>query len=158
VKTTRVGAVALDVADPALKDQTLQALRTALGTASPEAADRMLDLLLNALRTKDAPAVGETALNGALAVLHGVAPRDELEAMLVCQMVATHQAAMTALRRVGFSETIPQQDSNGSLAAKLLRTYCMQVEALGRHRGQPSHRREQIASATFSVTRGDRQP
>src|SRR6266581_278809 len=51
-------------------------------------------------------------------------------------MVATHAAAITALRRLKGSETIPQQDSNGNLAVKLLRTFAAQVEALQRHRGK----------------------
>jgi hypothetical protein len=42
--------------------------------------------------------------------------------VLAAQMVATHFAAMGILRRLKGSETIPQQDSNGNLAVKLLRT------------------------------------
>jgi hypothetical protein len=52
------------------------------------------------------------------------------------QMVATHVASMTALRRMNGSETIPQQDSNGNLVVKLLRTFTAQIEALQRHRGK----------------------
>jgi hypothetical protein len=51
---------------------------------------------------------------------HGIAPRDEAEAMLAAQMIATHTAAMTVLRHKT-CETIPQQDSAGNLVAKLLR-------------------------------------
>jgi hypothetical protein len=51
-------------------------------------------------------------------------------------MVATHVASMNVLRRMKGSETIPQQDSNGSLAVKLLRTFVAQIEALQRHRGK----------------------
>jgi hypothetical protein len=40
------------------------------------------------------------------------------------------------LRRLKGAETIPQQDSNGNLATKLLRTFTMQVEALQRYRGK----------------------
>jgi len=55
--------------------------------------------------------------------------------MLAAQMVAVHSAAMRSLRQLKSSETIMQQDSNGNLAVKLLRTYTMQMEALQRHRG-----------------------
>src|SRR5205807_178438 len=66
----------------------------------------------------------------------GIRARDEIEGMLATQMVATHVAAMTALRRLKGSETIPQQDSYGNLVIKLLRTYASQVEALQRYRGK----------------------
>src|SRR3954451_20055088 len=68
--------------------------------------------------------------------LTGIGPRDETEAMLATQMVATHVAAMALLRRLKGVETIQQQDSAGNLATKLLRTYAMQVEALQRYRGK----------------------
>ena len=57
-------------------------------------------------------------------------------ACLATQMVATHFAAISVLRRLKGAETIPQQDSNGNLATKLLRTFTMQVEALQRYRGK----------------------
>jgi hypothetical protein len=75
-------------------------------------------------------------INRALAAVTGIGPRDETEGMLAAQMVATHFAAMGVLRRLKGSETIPQQDSNGSLAVKLLRTFTMQVETLQRYRGK----------------------
>jgi hypothetical protein len=48
----------------------------------------------------------------------------------------THFAATRALRRLKGSDTIPQQDSNGNLAVKLLRTFAAQTEALQRYRGK----------------------
>jgi hypothetical protein len=68
--------------------------------------------------------------------MHGIAPRDEIEGMLAAQMVAVHSAAMRSLRLLKGSELVPQQDSNGNLAVKLLRTYTMQMEALQRYRGK----------------------
>jgi len=79
---------------------------------------------------------GEEDINRALAAVSGIGARDEIEGMLATQMVATHFAAMSVLRRLKGSETIPQQDSNGNLATKLLRTFTMQVEALQRYRGK----------------------
>src|ERR1700730_8191147 len=40
------------------------------------------------------------------------------------------------LRRLKAPDTIPQQDSNGNLAVKLLRTFAAQAEALQRYRGK----------------------
>ena len=51
-------------------------------------------------------------------------------------MVATHVAAIRVLRHLKGSERISQQDSNGNLAVKLLRTFTMQLEALQRYRGK----------------------
>lgn len=50
--------------------------------------------------------------------------------------LATHFAATRALRRLKGSDTIRQQDSNGNLAVKLLRTFTAQAEALQRYRGK----------------------
>ena len=79
-------------------------------------------------------------MNGALAALHGIAPRDEAEALLAAQMVAVHSAAMRCLRQLKGSENIPQQDSNGSLAVKLLRTFTAQMEALSATAARASRR------------------
>ena len=68
--------------------------------------------------------------------MNGIGARDEIEGMLATQMVSTHFAAMTLLRRLKGVETIPQETSAGSLAVKLLRTYTMQMEALQRYRGK----------------------
>jgi len=72
------------------------------------------------------------ALNGMM----GVAPKDEVEGMLAAQMVATHFATMRTMSSLRNSETIPQQDSNGNLATKLMRTFTAQMEALNRYRGK----------------------
>jgi hypothetical protein len=107
------------------------------GTVERAFADRLLRELLEAgCRGGPVTPFESDDVNGALAAVHGIAPRDETEAMLACQMLATHSAAMTLLRRLKGSETIRQQESNGQLAIKLLRTYAMQVEALQRYRGK----------------------
>ena len=56
--------------------------------------------------------------------------------MLATQMAATHVAAIRVLRQLKGSDAITQQDSNGNLAVKLLRTFTMQLEALQRYRGK----------------------
>jgi hypothetical protein len=110
---------------------------TAFGTAEPSFSDLMLSGLVNAA-CEGGPSNSPTAsaINQALAAVTGIGPRDETEAMLATQMVATHVAAMVLLRRLKGVETIQQQDSAGNLAIKLLRTYTMQVEALQRYRGK----------------------
>jgi hypothetical protein len=100
-------------------------------------ACQLLDQLLNSATELSATKpLKATEANGVLAAMHGIAPRDEVEAMLAAQMVATHYAAMRVLRRLKGCETTTQQDSAGNLANKLLRTYAAQLEALARYRGK----------------------
>ena len=40
------------------------------------------------------------------------------------------------MRRLKGAQTLHQQDSNGNLAVKLLRTFALQIEALQRYRGK----------------------
>jgi hypothetical protein len=112
-------------------------LLTAFGTTDPGFADLMLSDLLNAA-CEGGPGnpPSTAAINQALAAVTGIAPRDETEAMLATQMVATHFRAMTLLRRLKHVDILQQQDSAGNLATKLLRTYAMQIEALQRYRGK----------------------
>ena len=109
---------------------------SAFGTTESAFADRMLIGVLNAAcegSPENPPS--ERQINQALAAVSGIGARDELEGMLATQMVATHVAAMTALHRIAVSEMLPQYDSCGKLAVKLLRTFTAQVEALHRYRG-----------------------
>src|SRR5208282_5094886 len=109
----------------------------AFGTVSPDFYSRTFHELLEAgCRGTSSKPFEETDVNGALAAMHGIAPRDEIEGMLAAQMVAVHSAAMRCLRQLKGSESVPQQDSNGGLAVKLLRTYTMQMEALQHYRGK----------------------
>lgn len=112
-------------------------LISAFGTVEPGFANFMLSDIINvACGGGPARPPGSQDVNSALAAVTGIGARDETEGMLATQMVATHVAAMSALRRLKGSETVPQQDSNGSLAVKLLRTFTMQIEALQRYRGK----------------------
>ena len=111
------------------------AVTRSLGTYSVEAANWLLIKLGEAVAlSKDG--VNEEALNGALAMLHELKPRDEMEAMLIAQMVATHAEIANRTRSLRWSETIPQLEANGTLLTKLQRTFTAQLEALQRYRGR----------------------
>jgi hypothetical protein len=112
-------------------------LISAFGTVEPAFANLMLRAIIDAAADgSPSRPPGIEDINRALAAVTGIEARDEIEGMLATQMVATHFAAISALRRLKGSETVPQQDSNGNLAVKLLRTFTMQVEALQRYRGK----------------------
>ena len=78
--------------------------------------------------------VDQVTSNFVLSVVRGVAPKDELEAMLAVQMGAIHQATMMMARQLNHVDTIPQRDSAERALNKLARTYAMQMEALKRYR------------------------
>jgi hypothetical protein len=72
----------------------------------------------------------EGKLNFILAVVKGIKPRDQLEAMLAAQMAAIHMATSRFARSLGNAEVLPQQDSAERALDKLARTYALQMEAL----------------------------
>jgi hypothetical protein len=106
-----------------------------LGAHSIEAANWLLIKLGEAVALSG-DGFDSEALNGALAMLHELKPRDEMEAMLIAQMVATHSEIATRTRLLRSSETIPQLDANGTVLTKLQRTFTAQFEALQRYRGR----------------------
>ena len=109
-------------------------LMSAFGTADFDHAQLMLSGVIDAASNGSPPS--EKDINEALAAVTGIGANDEIEGMLATQMVATHRAVVTALRRLKRSGPIFMQDSNGNLAVKLLRTFMMQVETLQRYRGK----------------------
>jgi hypothetical protein len=78
--------------------------------------------------------VDDKAINSMLGAIAGLKPRDEAEAMLCAQMVATHGLAMTFARRLWNIDTIQQQDSAVNGITKLTRTYVAQMAALKHYR------------------------
>jgi hypothetical protein len=85
----------------------------------------------------------EVAFNAALAVIDGVRPKDEIEAMLAAHMAVTNIALLELVARTRAaigghvyqgSNGIKRLDVLGNLTTKFMRTYTMQVEALARKR------------------------
>jgi hypothetical protein len=126
--------------DHPLRPMWAMRLQQVFGTVSSDFAGMMLRELSDAV-TLDRDTIDETTVNGTLAALHGINPQDEVEAMLAAQMVATHLAAMECLRRARLpGQTFEGYDMNLRHAAKLTRTYTMQVDALKRYRSQGEQR------------------
>jgi hypothetical protein len=82
--------------DPAHSDPRLwkAKLQASMGTVEWPFANKLLGELLNAVCHDSATQLVADDVNAALAAMHGMAPKDEAEAMLSAQMVATHSAAM----------------------------------------------------------------
>ena len=92
----------------------------------------------------------EIAVNASLAFIEGAKPRDEIECALVIQMACTHSAAMAVLNRLGGAAGDRTVAAMASAAARLLRAYATQVEALRRlpHGGFQTVLVEHVASAS----------
>ncbi len=107
-------------------------LMEAIGTVELDFLNGLLKQLVNA--GSQGQEAEEASLNFMLAVVKGVEPKDQVEAMLAAQMAAVHMATMTFARRLAQVENIQQQDSAERAFNKLARTFAAQVEALRRHR------------------------
>ena len=90
--------------------------------------------LVAQLATADGGEPNEQKLNFMLAVIKGVKPRDQLEAMLAAQMAAVHLAAMRAARDLADAESLQHRDSAERTFNKLTRTFVTQMEAFKRYR------------------------
>ena len=113
------------------------AFLTAFGTTERLVAEVLFGQLLNAFPTTPEKGIDSTTANTALALIHSIRPRDTIEAMLACQMIVAHVAAMDASRRALHVE----QSAGGraaylSLSRKLMTLFTAQMEALNRHRGK----------------------
>jgi len=106
----------------------------AFGTASPEFAQHNAGWVAALVRRRGAKIPDETELNAGLAAISGIAPENEIEAMLAVQMVGTHEVAIQMLNKAKQADTTDQLERYGALATKLLRTYTGQVEALSKLR------------------------
>lgn len=108
-------------------------LKRALGTNSSAFVNASLIQLQSAARLPGG-GLSETAVNGVIALVEAAKPRDEIEGALAVQMACTHSAAMAVLSRLGHCNS-RHMTAMASAAARLLRAYATQVEALRRLRG-----------------------
>ena len=111
-----------------------QRLKNAFGTASSAFVEASLHQLIGAARLPGS-GISEIAVNASLAFIEGAKPQDEIECALVIQMACTHTATMAVLGRLGGGHG-PDRNvaAKASAAARLLRAYATQVEALRRLR------------------------
>ena len=122
--------ISTDHADPATGNV---ALMQAIGTTDFDFYCGLIGQLVNASKKGEAP---EAGTNFMLAVVKGIEPRDQIEAMLAAQMAAVHMAAMTLARHLAHVENIPQQDSASAAFNKLTRTFAAQMSALKEYRSK----------------------
>lgn len=107
-------------------------LTEALGTASTTFSQVLIGQLRNAVSVGGK--VDEANLNFAVDAIKANRPRDEIEAMLLCQMLAVHLATMRAAAQLRQAQMIIEHECAASALTKLTRTYALQTEALNRYR------------------------
>ena len=77
----------------------------------------------------------KTGIKGALAMLCGINPQDELEGALAAQMVAIHYASLEMMRRAMHeNQTVEGTNEAINRAVKLSRTFALQMEVLQKYR------------------------
>jgi hypothetical protein len=109
----------------------------AFGTTERVIAEGLFQQVLGVFWTEPTKPLDAATANLVLALLHRIGPKDEIEAMLACQMATAHIAAMDASRRALHVEQTPSgRQAYLSLARKLMGLYVLQVDALNRGRGK----------------------
>jgi len=107
----------------------------AFGTTSSDYANEALARLINVVNGRAQP-LTEGRANSVLALMSAIAPRDEQEAAIGEQIVATHFASMEFLRRAQLNagEYRDTAVAYAGVATKLSRTMAVHVEALAKLR------------------------
>jgi hypothetical protein len=108
------------------------ALMLACGTKEPDFVHGLIHQIASAGSKGQYP--DEPGIKFMFAAFKGIEPRDQIEAMLAAQMVASHVATMRFANRLGHVESLQTQDSAERTFNKLARTFAAQVEALQRYR------------------------
>ena len=111
----------------------------AIGTKDSKLQTLRMRKLVNLLKFSegDDSDAQSLILESATQAFIDMAPKDDIERMLVTQMIGTHEAATECLRRAMIQgQGIEARDVNLKHAEKLMAVYTKQIEALNKHRGK----------------------
>ena len=130
------------------RDQSLRAF----GTSEPAVAEALFNQVVNALHTNPKEPLAASTANLALALLHRLAPRNELEGMLCVQLIVAHVASMDASRRgLHAEQSVAGRQAYLGLARKLMALFTTQVETLNRLRGNTVVQRVVVERVTIEA-------
>jgi hypothetical protein len=104
----------------------------AFGTTSETVVGVEMQRVAKALR-RDGK-IDPAELDAVIAIVSGQRPKNELEAMTICQLAVTHALTMGSLGNLNRSDNIQQQDSNALTIARLTKAFASQVDALAKLR------------------------
>jgi hypothetical protein len=105
----------------------------AFGTTSAAVVNVESERIAKALRQRDGT-IDPAELDAVIAIVSGQRPKNELEAMTICQMAVTHALMMRSFGKLNRSNEIQQQDSNALTVARLTKAFTSQVDALAKLR------------------------
>jgi hypothetical protein len=100
----------------------------AFGTLSGAVVNVEVERIANALR-RDGK-IDPSELDAVIAIVSGQRPKNELEAMVICQMAVTHALTMRSFGNLNRSNSIQQQDSNALTIARLTKAFASQTDSL----------------------------
>lgn len=124
--------VQIDHEDPA---EGLRLLAEAFGVSSIDTIAGLLEQITFACGRERQ--VDELDLNFAASTVAGIAPRDEVEALLATQMTAVHAEVMRQLAMLRRASTLEEMEVYERATNRLARTFAAQSEALRRGRTRP---------------------
>jgi hypothetical protein len=107
-------------------------LQDALGTTSVAFTEVEINRLLTVFYK--AGIVDANAVNAALAMIDGLKPQNEAEAMLAVQIAATHDHVMNFSARLGRGDSVQEQDFVSLTLSRLHRAFTTQLETLSNMR------------------------
>lgn len=138
VKPTGDGyAVEPESEDLSLLAKFEAAFLDAFGTTERVIAEALYQQILGVLHADSTKPLDATIANFVLALLYRIGPKDELEAMLTCQMITAHVAVMdTARRALHVEQTSGGRQVYLSLSRKMAGLFAVQMDTLNRHRGK----------------------
>lgn len=132
-KTPRRGIV---VEITASLDHLLANLCASTGTRHDEVAFRIVEQVGNSLHGGN-PKDLDALLIRAISTIKEFEPQNLTEAMLAAQTIATHEAALTFLRRSTIDgQTVEGADANVLRAMRLMRLHLDQIEAMQKLKGK----------------------
>jgi hypothetical protein len=108
----------------------------AVGISHEPIAGQLVAQIGTAMHHKAFGCVSEK-ITGALAIMQELKPTGIQQALLACQIIGVHHAAMEFLHRSSLhGQTVEAIDSNVNRATRLMRLFTVQLEALAKLRGQ----------------------
>jgi len=111
----------------------------ALGTEDKKYAGSLINSIANASAAPDRlQENGHEIIGNAIVAASTLKAESPSEGMLIAQMIAVHNSAMTMLSKMHSSTHLKQMDSMANQANKLLRTFAAQMETLKRFRQKAS--------------------
>lgn len=106
----------------------------AFGSTSQAFAEIEIKRLMRGLGQHCTTPPTEREVNAALAVIDGIRPENEVEALLAVQMAMSHVLTMQAMSRAHWAEEVEKQQIVSNLAIKFGRLFTLQMEALAKLR------------------------